>query len=146
MKNFLPFIFLALIVSCQKADKLTYTEKRVVGSWFYTNVDFAPFWSFKKDITKDYFGQILTFNNDFSFTLENTVTNELFQGIWQVNVSSNSNGNVNQLSNQLITSYQNTTSAEIEQLVWDNFSVTRNRINANGRDKVGSYQFDLKRY
>jgi len=148
MKNLLPLFILTILISCQKADQLTYTEKRLVGSWFFTNVDFAPLWSFKKDITNDYFGEILTFNNDFSFSLENTVTNEIFQGVWQVNVITgfNNNANSSEYTEQVIASYENITSGETEQLVWDDFSLSKNRINANNLAKEGSYTFDLKRY
>lgn len=148
MKYALPLFFLFLAISCQKADQLTYTEKRVVGSWFYTNVDYTPRWSLKKDLTKDYFGQKLTFNDDFSFSLEFTQTAEVFQGVWQLNQVNTYNGNTNANSwtNQLIISYENNQTGELVQLVWDQFSVTKNRIMANNSGKDGFYCYELKRF
>lgn len=148
MKNLVPFLLLSLLISCQQNNDLTYTEKRLVGSWFYNDVDYTPRWSFKNDITSDYFGDILTFNDDFSFMYENNVTGELYQGVWQVNLTStaNSGSNSGQNSDQVIASYENTGTGEIIQLVWDNFCVTKNRITAQNSVQDGYFNFELKKF
>ena len=146
MKIVLPFIAVFLLISCNKQDQLTRTEKRLLGKWFYTNVDFKPLWGIKKDITSDYFGQTLSFENNFFMSLENTQTNELFEGVWQVNeqlVTNNQNGTINQ---QVIASYAHPTTGEITQLVWDSFTVYRNKIVANYSTKDGSYSLELKKF
>lgn len=145
MKKFLPLIVVALLFdSCQKTDQLTWVEKRLVGSWFYTDVDFTPRWSFRKDITKDYFGQILTFNEDFSFSLENSETGETNVGVWQANQVNGFSSN--QQSDQVIASYEMAGTGEIIQMVWDDLCVSKNRINTAYQDKDGYYQFELKRF
>ena len=147
MKNLIPFLLAALIISCQKTDELTYTEKRVVGSWFFTNVDFYPRWSLKEDITSEYFGQKMTFKDDFSFEFQNTLTGQVSQGVWQVNQvqsfnSANSNG---QWSDQLVISYSDSTNTIIQE-VWDNIYVTKNILNGDNLVKDGHYQYQLKRF
>lgn len=147
MKNLLPFLLAVFIISCQKTDELTYTEKRVVGSWFFTNVDFYPRWSLKKDITGDYFGQMMTFNDDFSFEFKNTTTGQVSEGVWQVNEiqSFNSGNNSGQWSNQIVISYTDTTNKIIQE-VWDNLYITKNMLNADNLVKDGHYQYQLKRF
>ncbi|MBK9590570.1 MAG: hypothetical protein IPO32_03370 [Crocinitomicaceae bacterium] len=146
MKNLIPFLLLGVLVSCQKTDELTYTEKRLIGSWFLTNVDYTPRWSFRTDITGDYFGQIMTFNEDFSFQFENTATGIVSQGVWEVNQVNafNAGNNSNQWTDQLVISYTDTTNTIIQQ-VWDNFCISKNLLNADNTVKDGHFQYQLKR-
>lgn len=147
MKRLVPFLVLFLLVACNKEDKLTYTEKRLIGAWFYSNVDYRPNWGIKKDITKEYFGQILTFDTDFTLSLENSQTNEIFGGVWQVNQQIvNNNNNNSAFNEQVIASYTNSLTGEINQLVWDNFTIYRNRIVANYSAKEGTYYLELKKF
>ncbi|MBI3135817.1 MAG: hypothetical protein HYZ14_14160 [Bacteroidetes bacterium] len=148
MKNYLPLFILFVLAGCQQTDQLTYTEKRVVGSWFYTDVDFTPRWGFKKDITKDYFGDVLTFKNDFTLVYENKDQGLTGNGVWQVNQvnTTNSGTNQNSWTDQVVASYENAATGEITQLIWDNFCVNKNRINAGNSDKDGYYTYELKKF
>jgi len=149
MKNLFFLFLLISMASCQKEGKLTYTEKRLIGSWFYTDVDFMERWSLKKDdVTNDYFGDILTFKNDFSFMYEDSDAGLVFEGVWQVNQVStyNSGSNSSSMVETLIASYKNTVTGEIIQLVWDDLWVNKTHIRSNNSDKEGHYTFELKKF
>lgn len=148
-KSYSLFLFLIVVlVSCNKTSQLNYTEKRLVGSWFYTNVDFTPRWGFKKDITKDYFGQIISFSEDFTMTIEDSQQGTSFSGVWQLNQvnSYSAQSKTNSWNQQVIASYDNTQTGNIVQLVWDQISVSKNRINAQTSTDDGYYTIQLKKF
>lgn len=145
MKTSLLFLVLLGLVACNNSSKLTYIEKRLVGTWFYTNVDFNPKWGFRKDITGDYFGVELEFKNDFSFVRNDLELNLTSTGVWQVNQAIATTNNNQTSSDQVVFSYQLNSGGEITQEIWDQFCVNRNKINGTYSTKDGFYQIELKR-
>lgn len=148
MKKIVFFLgVLTIAFSCNNTGKLTYTEKRLLGSWFFTNVDFAPRWGFKKDITKDHFGEKLTFLSDFTMFYEDTEAGTNYDGVWQVNETTNIDSDGSSTpSYQLFASYENPLTGSITQLVWDNINVGKNRICARNETQDGFYTYELKRF
>lgn len=146
MKKVLPILSLILFTACQQIQKMTPTEKKLVGAWKYDNVDYWPVWGSKDDITNELDHLVFQFNDDFSMTMLDTDLNESYSGIWEVNLTnvSGSDGSSNS-SQELIASLSHDITGEVVQIVWENLSVTNSRINACHDHKDGYYTYRLRR-
>lgn len=146
MKNVLLLSILTFLIACNNQSELNYYEKRMVGNWIYTDVDYRPNWGFKEDVTGDYFGVELILNNDKSLQINNLVNNTVETGVWQVNMinASNIDGN-GSIVCQLVISYEQANSGQIVQEVWDNINVTRNKVVGYRQEKDASYCYEIKR-
>jgi len=146
MKNLLPLFILVLLVSCQKTQKLTPTEKRIVGQWQYDEVNFWPRWSPKDDVTSDFDGFSFQFNDDFTVTMYDQDLNEAYTGIWEVNFVNVSNSDGTTGSDQeLIASLSHDVTGEVVQIVWETLGVNNSRIYATHDTKDGCFYYHLKR-
>jgi hypothetical protein len=146
MKRALPFLALLFLAGCQQIQKMTPTERRLVGEWQYTNVDYWPLWGFKEDITNEVDHLLLQFNEDFTMTLVDPELNESYTGIWEVNIVSVSgpNNTVNS-AEELIASASNDITGEVIQIIWENIGVTNSRIDADHDTKDGSFIYRLRK-
>jgi len=149
MRNYILFSVLILfLISCNKEDNLTWTERRVVGSWQYDDVNFTERWKIgHEDITADYSGITLTFNDDFTMTSVNSLTGETLSGIWEINIveTYNSGTGSSAAGEQLIASLSNDLNGEVTQLIWEDFYVNKERIQTRHDDKEGYYTFRLEK-
>jgi hypothetical protein len=147
-KSILPLLFLVSL-SCNKQDKLTWTERHVLGSWYYDEVKFTENWSIGSDnLTKDYEDITLTFYDDFTITSVNTQTGETFTGMWEINVVevySGSDGS-STMGEELIAAMSSNSTGEVLQLIWEGLSVNKRRIRSYHNDKEGYYDFRLQKY
>lgn len=146
MKKVLPLLALMFLAGCQQIQKMTPTEKKIVGEWRYDNVDFWPIWGSKDDITNELDHLVFQFSDDFTMTLLDLDLNESYSGIWEVNLTtvSGSDGSSN-ASQELIASLSHDATGEVIQIIWENLGVTNSRINATHDSKDGYYSYRLHR-
>lgn len=147
MKNILLYFSLvALIAACQKTDKLTPTEKKVIGSWYYEAVDFRPVWGVKENLISDFNGYQFTFNSDFSVNLLNQLTNESYSGVWEINQVQSYNSTGEQgFNEQLLAALSHSLTGEPLLLVWDNLGVMSKRIRSSHTTNEGTYFYYLRK-
>jgi hypothetical protein len=146
MKKVLPILTLILLTACQQMQKMTPTERRLVGEWQYTNVDYWPNWGLKDDITNEVNHLLFQFNDDFTMTLVDPELNESYSGIWEVNIVSvaGPNNSVNS-AEELIASMSNDLTGQVIQVIWENIGVTNSRIDAQHDTKEGSFIYRLRK-
>jgi hypothetical protein len=146
MKKVLPIIFLILLTACQQVQKMTPTEKKLVGEWQYDNVDYWPLWGSKDDLTNEQDHLVFQFNGDFTMTMLDLDLNESYTGIWEVNITSATGSEVSSNATQeLIASLSHDVTGDVVQLIWENLGVTNSRINATHDTKDGYYSYRLRR-
>lgn len=144
MKKLLPFLFLGLIVSCT-TNKPTITEKRLFGTWQFDEVEYFPWFGTKDNLTGVYENTQLTFFNDYTVVMINHATNDVYTGIWEVNIVSIPNGQNVSSAEQMIASLSHDITGDVVQIIWENLAVTRSRIRSTHDDKEGTFQFRLRK-
>jgi hypothetical protein len=144
----LPLSFIVL-VSCNKQNQLTWTERQVLGSWYYDEVKFNENWSIgTANVTNEYEDITLTFYDDFTMTSVNTTSGETLTGVWEINVDEdyNNNGNNSGTNEELIASMSDDQTGEAVQLIWEDLSVNKRRIYSYHNNKDGHYFFRLEKF
>ncbi|MBL7897603.1 MAG: hypothetical protein JNJ99_03625 [Crocinitomicaceae bacterium] len=148
MKSTLLFIFsgLFLLSSCDQSQKLTHTERKLIGQWEYDKVEYFPYWGFKENQTNEFESLQLEILKDFTITMQNSNTGEIYTGVWEVNIINlpSSNGN-NMVAEEFIASLSGNISGEVIQIIWENIAVDNSRIRADHDDKQGIFNYKLRK-
>lgn len=126
--------------ACQKEDNLTFTERRVVGTWNFEKVKVYDRWSFNTDeITSDYDREYITFNNDFTAIYEDLETGEIFSGVW--NLTENNSGDY--CVSNIFASFTNDETGDLMQVIFEDISVTKKRLRAQFENKEERFNYLL---
>ncbi|MBK9191552.1 MAG: hypothetical protein IPM77_08565 [Crocinitomicaceae bacterium] len=147
MKTSLLFLLTGLLLfSCDQSQKLTYTERKLIGEWEYDKVEYFPNWGFKENQTNEFEQYQIEILKDFTITMQNTMTGEIYSGVWEVNIISlpSSNGN-SQVAEEFIASLSGNISGDVIQIIWENIAVDNSRIRADHDDKQGIFYYKLKK-
>lgn len=136
-------LFIGLFVlGCAKEGQLTWTEKRMLGTWTYEKVKVYDDWSISGDrITDEYEGISITFYSDFSVEMIDLNNAQSFSGIWNITESWSDD----ESSNHLFASLQENESGELRQLILENLSVTKKRMSASFDDNHQRFNYWLRK-
>lgn len=138
---FVGLCALFILGSCEK-DGLTYTERRVLGDWTYTKVKYTRNWSVDPtDLTSDYNQFTITFNSDFSATYVDAETGESFSGIWDL-IEDYDGENC---TSDIYASFNREVTGELFHVIFQNISVTKQKLRANYMDNDGRFRYVLSR-
>ena len=133
------FTFL-FILSCEKEGKLNYSEKRIVGEWYYSKVKITEKGRLKTEtITDSYAGRTIEFLPNFDMEFKDEINNISYSGVWDL-ISSTSD---DECINTIFASYTNDENGEIVQLVFENISVTYKKLTARFSTKNERYNYVL---
>ena len=142
MKHFiLFFIGISILSGCLKNNELTYHEKRLVGKWFYSEVEYRERWgSLKKhSLSNDYIGSFFMLKDDFTVTYYDKLKESNYSGQWELVESYNEDDS----ENVLILSLANDLTHEVKQLIFENTNVVRRKITAHYRTNEEIFYFKL---
>lgn len=131
---------LFVLTGCVKEGELNYTERRIVGEWYYETVRVSQGWG-NDFITDQYHSIYLRFNSDFSFNYTDDYLGMTGTGVWDL--TDTYNGEYS--SDEIFISFTDDETGELYQIVFENISVTKNRINAQFRDKNTLYTYHLQK-
>jgi hypothetical protein len=147
MKSTLLFLLSGLVLfSCDQSQKLTFTERKLIGEWEYDKVEYFPNWGIKENLSDEFANYQIEILNDFTITMQNLSTGETYSGVWEVNIINlpSSNGN-SAAAEEFIASLSENTSGNVIQIIWENIGVDNSRIRATHDDKEGLFNYKLKK-
>ncbi|WP_070137688.1 hypothetical protein [Crocinitomix algicola] len=140
LKNKLLFFVLGvfLFASCTKEGELNYRERKLVGTWYYETVRVSEGWSSQK-ITNDYHAVYLTFNADFSFDFRDEINEIYGSGLWEMTETYDGE----YASDEIFISFNDDLTGDLYQIIFENISVTKRRVNAVYQDGSTRYNYTL---
>ncbi|MBK8926875.1 MAG: hypothetical protein IPM74_13430 [Crocinitomicaceae bacterium] len=144
-KLFLPLLTLVLL-SCNNNAQLNHIEKKMLGSWHYSKVEYKPNFGFNQNFTDTYSDITLQFNSDLTVTLSNDKTLESYSGVWEVNdVMVPSSDGSTEFCYELIASLSDDISGTAMLIIWENLNVTSSKITATHNTQDGWYTYKLRK-
>lgn len=139
----LSCILAATFVSCIKEGKLTYQERRLVGTWVFDKAKYTDRWSLlPEDILHEMDEVTIIFEDDLSVTYVDAAAGTSFSGVWEHNIDQVSE---NAGDNQLVISLVNDADGTPKTIIWDSFTTFKNKVNVCLTEKDGSYRYRLRR-
>ena len=144
MKKILLFIALPLLVSsCLKDGELNFTERKVVGEWFYTDATYRENLRLfqKDDLFETYDGAYFNFNADKSVTYTQPSSGDSFSGEWDL--VNTYNGDYS--GNTLVISMVNNSTNAVEQVIFENFAVSNRKMRGQYSTNEGTYHYCLEK-
>lgn len=129
------------LISCQK-EGLTYTEKRLLGTWNYTKVNFTKKWSLKSnDLMHDFAPISISFYSDFTARYIDAKKMDTLNGVWELT----ENCGEEESFDNLYVSLQNVASNELKQLVFEDCSITNGRLRSTYQNSEGLFRYVLRK-
>ena len=135
------FVNLLMLGACNKNEKLFLKEnEKLAGEWVYIQAtNTKPFFKCE-DILDDYRDYKISFDLEKNMTLENKITGEKWQGVY--NIETFNEPYLDDVrTNTNFTATLRDTSNNIQEIFWEDINFTRNKIryNENYSDRTNTF-------